>query len=255
MLQGETPWVFEATIRVWRKVMNVRTIFLGGASVLLALGLSAAHAQPPEGGMAPGGPPAAQKGAPDGGAAGSPSGGMKEPQGKPSGGPTAAESSPGKDTGKATGKAEDQTGDDGAGKAAKDDKAGAEKPSTSGAKDTTEKSGTAEKGETKTEGKTGATADTKKDTSGEGGKAAKVDASKVKTHFSQHKPNVKSVSKTEVSVSVGVALPSAIVLYDLPPDIIVVEGGCPIKYFLWGDDTIVLVDSCTREVVELIAIA
>jgi hypothetical protein len=85
--------------------------------------------------------------------------------------------------------------------------------------------------------------------------SAKVDANKVKTHFSQHRPNVKSVSKTEVSVSVGVALPSAIVLYDLPPDIIVVEGGCPIKYFLWGDDTIVLVDSCTREVVELIAIA
>jgi len=154
----------------------------------------------------------------------------------------------------AAGKA-DQMGDDGAGKAAKDDKAGAEKPSTTGAKDTSEKAGTAEKGETKTEGKTGATADTKKDTSAEGGKAAKVDANKVKTHFSQHRPNVKSVSKTEVSVSVGVALPSAIVLYDLPPDIIVVEGGCPVKYFLWGDDTIVLVDSCTREVVELIAIA
>jgi Protein of unknown function (DUF1236) len=230
--------------------MNVRTIFLAGASVLLGLGLSAAQAQTPEGGMAPGGPPAAEKSAPGGG----PSGGMMEPQGKPSGGPTATESSPGKDTGKATGKA-DQMGDDGAGKAAKDDKAGAEKPSTTGAKDTTEKAGTAEKGETKTEGKTGATADTKKDTSAEGGKAAKVDANKVKTHFSQHRPNVKSVSKTEVSVSVGVALPSAIVLYDLPLDIIVVEGGCPIKYFLWGDDTIVLVDSCTREVVELIAIA
>jgi Protein of unknown function (DUF1236) len=233
--------------------MNVRTIFLGGASVVLALGLSAAQAQTPEGGMAPGGPPAAEKGAP-GGAAGGPSGGMMEPQGKPSGGPTATESSPSKDTGKATGKA-DQMGEGEGGKAAKDEKAGAEKPSTTGAKDTTEKAGTAEKGETKTEGKTGATADTKKNTSAEGGKAAKVDASKVKTHFSQHKPNVKSVSKTEVSVSVGVALPSAIVLYDLPPDIIVVEGGCPIKYFLWGDDTIVLVDSCTREVVELIAIA
>jgi hypothetical protein len=188
---------------------------------------------------------------------------MMEPQGKPSGGPSATESSPGKDTGKAAGKA-DQIGEGEGGKAAKDDKAGAEKPSTTGAKDTTEKAGTAEKGETKTEGKTGAatsegktgaTADTKTDKSAEGGKAAKVDANKVKTHFSQHRPNVKSVSKTEVSVSVGVALPSAIVLYDLPPDIIVVEGGCPIKYFLWGDDTIVLVDSCTREVVELIAIA
>ena len=172
-----------------------------------------------------------------------------EPQGKPSGGPTATESSPGKDN-----KADQMEAGEG-GKAAKDDKAGAEKPSTTGAKDTTEKAGTAEKGETKTEeGKTGATAE-KTGTSGEGGKKAKVDANKVKTHFSQHRPNVKSVSKTEVSVSVGVALPSAIVLYDLPPDIIVVEGGCPIKYFLWGDDTIVLVDSCTREVVELIAIA
>jgi hypothetical protein len=28
-------------------------------------------------------------------------------------------------------------------------------------------------------------------------------------------------------------------------------GACPIKYFVWGDD-IVLVDSCTREVVEII---
>jgi hypothetical protein len=239
--------------------MNVRTIFLGGASVVLALGLSAAQAQTPEGGMAPGAPPAAEKSAPGGG----PSGGMMEPQGKPSGGPTATESSPGKDTGKAAGKA-DQMGEGEGGKAVKDDKGGAEKPSTTGAKDTTEKAGTAEKGETKTEGKTGAstnegktgaTADTKTDKSAKGGETAKVDASKVKTHFSQHKPNVKSVSKTEVSVSVGVALPSAIVLYDLPPDIIVVEGGCPVKYFLWGDDTIVLVDSCTREVVELIAIA
>jgi len=248
--------------------MNVRKILLGGASVVLAFCLSAAQAQAPEGGMAPGGPPAAEKGAPGGGAAGGPSGGTMEPPGKPSGGPSATESSPGKDTGKAAGKA-DQMGEGGAGKAAKDDKAGAEKPaSATGAKDTTEKAGTAEKGETKTEGKTegktgattsegktGATADTKTGTSAEGGKKAKVDANKVKTHFSQHRPNVKSVSKTEVSVSVGVALSSAIVLYDLPPDIIVVEGGCPIKYFLWGDDTIVLVDSCTREVVELIAIA
>lgn len=235
--------------------MNVRTILLGGAGVVLALGLSVAQAQTPEGGMAPAGPPAAEKGAPDGGAAGGPSGDMMEPQGKPSGGPTATESSPDKDTGKAAGKA-DQMGEGEASKAAKDDKAGAEKPaSTKGAKDTTEKAGTAEKGETKTEGKTGATADTKADTSAEGGKTAKVDANKVKTHFSQHRPNVKSVSKTEVRVSVGVAVPAAIVLYDLPPDIIVVEGGCPIQYFLWGDDTVVLVDSCTREVVEIIVIA
>ena len=45
----------------------------------------------------------------------------------------------------------------------------AEKPFTTGAKDRSEKAGTAEKGENKTEGKTGASADTKKDTSAEGG--------------------------------------------------------------------------------------
>jgi hypothetical protein len=58
-------------------------------------------------------------------------------------------------------------------------------------------------------------------------------------------------TRPKVSVSIGVALPAAIVLYDLPPDVIVVGGPCPIKYFVWGDD-IVLVDSCTREVVEII---
>jgi hypothetical protein len=187
---------------------------------------------------------------------------MMEPQGKPSG-PTATESTPGAGSGKAAGKTDQKEG--AADKAAEEDKAGAEKPeSTAGTKDTTEKAGTAEKGETKTEGKTGtttsegktkSTADTKTGTSAKGGETAKVDASKVKTHFSQHRPNVKSVSKTEVSISVGVAVPSVVVLYDLPPDIIVVEGGCPIKYFLWGDDTVVLVDSCTREVVELVVIA
>ena len=36
--------------------MNIRTILLGGASVVLALGLSAAQAQAAEGGMAPGAP-------------------------------------------------------------------------------------------------------------------------------------------------------------------------------------------------------
>jgi hypothetical protein len=49
-------------------------------------------------------------------------------------------------------------------------------------------------------------------------------------------------------------VPTAIVLYDLPPDIIVVKGGCTIKYFVWGED-VVLVDSCSRRVVEIIVIA
>jgi Protein of unknown function (DUF1236) len=62
---------------------------------------------------------------------------------------------------------------------------------------------------------------------------------------------VQRIEKSKVSVSVGVALPGTVVLYDLPPGIIVVEGTCPVKYFVWGDD-VVLVDSCTRHVLEII---
>jgi hypothetical protein len=83
-----------------------------------------------------------------------------------------------------------------------------------------------------------------------GGKA-KVDRTKVQTYFSQHKPSVKRVERSAVSVSIGVAIPGSIALYPLPPDVIVVAGGCPIKYFVWADD-IVLVDSCSHEVVDII---
>ena len=91
-------------------------------------------------------------------------------------------------------------------------------------------------------------------TKGEKGKSAGVDRQqidKARTYFRQNKPSVKAVDRNEVSVSIGVALPSTIVLYDAPPDIIVVTGGCPIKYFVWGDN-VVLVDSCTREVIDII---
>jgi hypothetical protein len=52
-------------------------------------------------------------------------------------------------------------------------------------------------------------------------------------------------------VSIGIGIPASIALYDLPPDLVVVAGACPVDFFVWGDD-IVLVDSCTREVVEII---
>jgi Protein of unknown function (DUF1236) len=83
-----------------------------------------------------------------------------------------------------------------------------------------------------------------------GGKG-KVDRTKVQTYFSKHKPSVKRVERSAVSVSIGVAIPASIALYPLPPDVIVVAGGCPIKYFVWADD-IVLVDSCSHEVVDII---
>ena len=103
-----------------------------------------------------------------------------------------------------------------------------------------------------TEGKTGTTAESKAGTEGKSVKLQSQDVSKVKSYFSEHKPSVQRIEKSRVSVSIGVALPATVVLYDLAPDVIVVHGACPIKYFLWGDD-VVLVDSCTRHVVEIIA--
>ena len=114
------------------------------------------------------------------------------------------------------------------------------------------KPGAATEGKTgaTTEGKTGA-AEGKAGTEGKSVKLQSQDVSRVKSYFSEHKPSVQRIEKSRVSVSIGVALPATVVLYDLPPDVIVVHGACPIKYFLWGDD-VVLVDSCTRDVVEII---
>jgi hypothetical protein len=83
---------------------------------------------------------------------------------------------------------------------------------------------------------------------------AKIDSGqkqKVRTYFSQHRPTANRIEKSKVSVSIGVALPVGIALAPLPPDIIVVAADCPLQYFVWGDD-VVLVDSCSREVVDII---
>ena len=111
-------------------------------------------------------------------------------------------------------------------------------------KPTQPKPGTAES----TESKSGETA------KGAGGATTKVEPQqiqKVKTYFTAHKPDVKRVDRSAVSVSIGIALPTFIVLYPLPPDVVVVIGSCPLEYFVWDED-IVLVDSCSREVVEII---
>jgi len=94
-------------------------------------------------------------------------------------------------------------------------------------KPTQPKPGTAES----TESKTGDTA------KGAGGATAKVEPQqiqKVKTYFTAHKPDVKPVDRNAVSVSIGVALPAAIALYPLPPDVVVVSGSCPLEYFRVG---------------------
>jgi hypothetical protein len=98
------------------------------------------------------------------------------------------------------------------------------------------------------------TAEGKGNFEGKEGKSAKLDneqVSKVKTYFSEHKVSAPRIEKERVSVSIGVALPGTITLYDLPPNVIEIRGSCPIKYFAWGDD-LVLVDACSREVVDII---
>lgn len=86
------------------------------------------------------------------------------------------------------------------------------------------------------------------------GASAKIDTNqkqKVRTYFSEHQPTAKRVDKSRVSVSIGIGIPASIGLAPLPPGIVVVTADCPLQYFLWGDD-VVLVDSCSREVVDII---
>lgn len=219
---------------------------LSAATLLVVLGFTPVQAQAP--GEAPGGPAIA---APETGGLG--------------GGPDLGKSGAMKDGGAPglTGESADRPNPGAQGKAGADPKAGgkagakAEGDIDADAKAESEietggqvKRGAKAEGDIDADAKAGAAAEGK----ASGKKSAKLqseDVSKVKTYFRSHKPRAKAVSKTEVSVSIGVGIPTGIVLYDLPPDVIVVAGACPIKYFVWGDD-IVLVDSCTREVVEII---
>lgn len=256
----------------------VSSTVVSAAALVVALSFTAVKAEPQQGGMSDGGPPAAANNAGGGGGAiGSPANrpdqagaaaGKSDQKGPGEGnakaeGSMPSEGQPGKsvkdgnDTGMKTGEA---TGDKAKGKSAegtmpsedkgsKDAKAG-DKSESQGGNTAEGKSGTneAESGKSKT----GATADSKGDRPGKSVRLESNDVSKVRTYFSQHRPSAQRIDRNQVSVSIGVGLPSAIVLYELPPDVIVVSGACPIKYFVWEDD-IVLVDSCTREVVEIIS--
>jgi hypothetical protein len=95
-----------------------------------------------------------------------------------------------------------------------------------------------------------------RDRKSEGGKGAttKINADqekKVRTYFSENKPHGKRFDKRDVSVSIGIGIPATIALTPVPPGIVVVAADCPLQYFVWGDD-VVLVDSCSREVVDII---
>lgn len=228
------------------------------AAFLVVFGLTAAQAGPQSNPMAPGGGPAGSIGAGEGGgmAPSSPGGGPNQPGNAPG-------ASDMMDTGPGSAASKDSTA--GAPPSAKEPKgaAGTQTGMPSDRKASRpdgDKAGTTAEGQPDTkdgmskDDKPGATAEGKDDGKSKG-KSARLeskDISKVRSHFSQNKPNVKRIDRDDFSVSIGIALPGAIVLYDLPPGVIVVSGPCPIQYFVWGDD-IVLVDSCSREVVEIIA--
>lgn len=220
---------------------------VGATSLVVALTFSSAYAQPlpdKEGGPAAGG---ATTGSPE---MGTPKGAQSAPPAEESG-PGDQGTTPGKQKGKSATNPSEKS---------------VEKPNGSG---TAEKSG--DKGTPEGSAKGGETADNparenksgkagkeaeegKSGAKGEHGKAAKIEpkqVEKVKTYFHEHKPSVKRVERSAVSVSIGIAIPGAIVLYPVPSEIVEITGGCPLEYFVWEDD-VVLVDSCSREVVDII---
>ena len=247
---------------------------LSAATLVVALGLSSAYAQSPGSEQGAGGPSASPPsiapsqgvgGAPDMAPGGSPAGAMHEGQASPGltgpkgDQPPMSAESEGKAKGEASAKAEGDVDAESKTGAKAEGQGDLETRGEAGAKaegkgdlETRGEAGAKAENDVDAEGKAGATAEGQKP--GKSGKSVRLESqqvSKVKTYFSQNKPRVKAIDKDEIAISIGIALPGAIALYDLPPDVIVVGGPCPIRYFVWGDD-IVLVDSCTREVVEII---
>lgn len=247
--------------------MKRETTLMTAAAFLVVLGFTAAQAGPQSEPM-PSGAPSGNIGAGEGGGMqpGSPGGALNQPTGPGSAGSKGTTAGAAGDAMKEPkGGAGGETGMPGDRKAgsSEGDKAGTTaegKPDTKTGMSKDDKPGATAEGKDNKDGmsddrKSGATAEGKDDGKAKDGKSARLeskDISKVKTHFRDNKPNAKRVDRDEVSVSIGIALPGAIALYDLPPGVIVVAGPCPIQYFVWDDD-IVLVDSCTREVVEIIA--
>lgn len=237
--------------------MNRARLNLFGATALaLTLSLSVAQAEPPatpgnaggaqiNGGAQITGGAQINKGGPSGGGLmndGGPNLGAKG--GANAGAEVDVDTSVDGAEGKGSGKAGANTEEGKAGKSAKGDT----DMTTEG------KAGANAEGQADMKGKTGATAEGQAKTEGKAGGKTKLgsqDVSKVRSYFHTHKPQAHRIETSEVNVSIGIAIPGAIVLYDLPPDVIVVEGACPVKYFVWGDD-VVIVDSCSRQVIEII---
>ena len=226
---------------------------LSAATLSVALGLTAAYAQAPEGGPQGAAPtaPAAQPSSPGGG--NSP-GGMTQ-RGEDAG-PSAG--APDRQTDKKIG---EHTKEPGA-TTDRDHKAARSDREPSGKSAESEGPGDRDRKSAETRDKDRMDRDRKSAETGDGdrierdhkGATVKIDADqkqKVRTYFSEHRPTAKRIDKSDVRVSIGIGIPAGIVLAPLPPDIVVVAADCPLQYFLWGDD-VVLVDSCSREVVDII---
>jgi hypothetical protein len=230
----------------------VRSTVVSAAALFVALAFTSAQAEPQQKAMSPSGPSGA-----------GPSSGAQ------AGGAMALAGEGSLDRPAAAGQSDQMDGSSDKGKAAQGNPSSGGKADKSnnttqsqGKTGNTNEGNTGKAAESQTDGKNGlpkddklgASTEAKGDHQGKVGKSARLestDVSKVKTYFSQHRPTAHRIERNQVSVSIGVALPGAIALYDLPSDVIVVSGTCPIKYFVWEED-IVLVDSCTREVVEVI---
>jgi hypothetical protein len=230
--------------------MSIRYVLPSAFALAIALGLSFGPVQAAEGDMAPGAASPKMdtpRAVPDMGTPGARPNAMEERPGQSSAQPqgAAGKSVEGSDSNLPSQGKSAQERKPSEGKMTEQQKPseGASTSESKSGKMTEGQPGAATEGKATTEGKAG--------TEGKSVKLQSQDVSKVKSYFSEHKPSVQRIEKSRVSVSIGVALPATVVLYDLPPDVIVVHGACPIKYFLWGDD-VVLVDSCTRHVVEII---
>jgi hypothetical protein len=242
----------------------VKVMSSSAAVLIVALGVSVAMAQEPNGGMTPGGPPAAGPNAgaaPNGGQLGGesaplPNEGAPGQVGRDTGGPggsAATGSEPGSPKQmKENPTAQEQGGGTPSSREQEGKNAGKSSDHEGKAATQEGKTGSSREGKADAEGKAGTSGAAKAEGEGKGGaRLGSQQVTKVKSYFAEHRPSVQRIEKSQVSVSIGVVLPSTVVLYDLPQDVVVVEGACPIKYFVWGDD-IVLVDSCSRHVVEII---
>jgi len=237
--------------------MSIRYVLPSAFALAIALGISFGPVQAAEGDMGPGAAtpkmdtPSA---APEMGTPGARPNAMEEPPGQSSAQPQGAAGAKDSDSNlPSQGKSAQEAKPEGKMTDQQKPNEGASTSEGKSGKMTGGQPGATTEGRTgaTTEGKTGTTAEGKAGTEGKSVKLQSPDVSKVKSYFSEHKPSVQRIEKSRVSVSIGMALPATVVLYDLPPDVIVVHGACPIKYFVWGED-IVLVDSCTRHVVEII---